>query len=702
MSKNIEQIYSTNPITSNNPADLMYFGQSPYGPSNDAAMTFTNFAAQFASPITPSALTEVNDTNVTLTLGGTPSTALLEAVSLTLGWSGTLSPTRGGTGINNGTSTISVGGNFQMSGGYTFEGILTGNTDVTYPTSGTLATTSQLPVAAALTASNDTNVTLTLGGTPSTALLEATSITAGWTGTLSPARGGTGVNNGSSTITIGANFLMSGAYTFEGVLTANTDVTFPTSGTLATTSQLPTGAALTEVNDTNVTLTLGGTPSTALLQATSITAGWTGVLSLARGGTNNGSISPSSGGIVYSTSSALALLAATATANQVLLSGASTTPAWSSATYPATTTINQILYSSSANVIGGISAVNSAVMISSSGGVPSFSTTLPSGLSIPGYQTTITPAALTEANDTNVTLTLSGTPSTALLQAVEITAGWSGTLSLARGGTAAGLTASAGSIAYSSASAIALTAAGTSGQLLASAGTGEPVWTTNTYPSTDSKGDLLYASAANTIGGLGIGSTGNILTIASGLPAWTTATYPSTTTINQILYSSAASVVGGITTADSSVLLTNSSGVPAWASTIAAANLIALGNSGVSAIKSTTFSLASATNSTATISSIGFTPSLCIVFANVNDAAATSWGMDNGTQSFCIFNNGGASSGEFGNYSAGSIVAVTGASAEQVSGSVVFSSSSSGEATWTFSKTGSPTGTLTIIALFFK
>jgi hypothetical protein len=39
-----------------------------------------------------------------------------------------------------------------------------------------------------LTAANDTNVTLTLGGTPATALLQAASITAGWTGTLAAAR----------------------------------------------------------------------------------------------------------------------------------------------------------------------------------------------------------------------------------------------------------------------------------------------------------------------------------------------------------------------------------------------------------------------------------------------------------------------------------------------------------------------------------
>jgi hypothetical protein len=44
----------------------------------------------------------------------------------------------------------------------------------------------------------------------------------------------------------------------------------------------PSGAALTSTNDTNITLTLGGTPSTALLQATSMTMGWTGTLADSR------------------------------------------------------------------------------------------------------------------------------------------------------------------------------------------------------------------------------------------------------------------------------------------------------------------------------------------------------------------------------------------------------------------------------------
>lgn len=54
-------------------------------------------------------LSRINDTNVTLTLGGSPLTSLLHAASLTLGWSGQLAVSRGGTGA--GTLTGYLKGN---------------------------------------------------------------------------------------------------------------------------------------------------------------------------------------------------------------------------------------------------------------------------------------------------------------------------------------------------------------------------------------------------------------------------------------------------------------------------------------------------------------------------------------------------------------------------------------------------------------
>jgi hypothetical protein len=478
------------------------------GTTNVTFPTSGTLATTSQLPI-PAALTEVDDTNVTMTLGGTPATALLQAVSMTLGWTGELSPTRGGTGVNNGASTLTLGGSLTTAGAFASTFTMTGTTNVTFPTIGTLATTSQLPIPAALTEVNDTNVTMTLGGTPATALLQAVSMTLGWTGELSPTRGGTGVNNGASTLTLGGSLTTAGAFASTFTMTGTTNVTFPTSGTLATTSQLPIPAALTEIDDTNVTMTLGGTPATALLQAVSMTLGWTGQLSLARGGTN-ANLTASNGGIVYSTASELAILAGTSTANQMLQSGASSSPAWSSATWPSTTTINQLLYSSATNTVSGLTTNNSALLITTASGIPQFTTSLTDGQLvigstgnspavanlIGGTNVTITngpgsitinaagsgvvPAALTEVNDTNVTMTLGGTPATALLQAVSMTLGWTGQLSLARGGTNANLTASNGAIVYSTASTLALTSPLTNGQLVIGSTGSAPVTTTLT------------------------------------------------------------------------------------------------------------------------------------------------------------------------------------------------------------------------------
>jgi hypothetical protein len=194
-------------------------------------------------------------------------------------------------------------------------------------------------------------------------------------GIISGNYGGTGVANVGKTITLGDNFTTSGAFPITLTVTGATNVTLPTSGTLLSN----TPAALTEVDDTNVTLTLGGTPSTALLQATSITAGWSGQLSLARGGTN-ASLVASNGGIFYSTATGGSILSGTVTANQVLLSGSATAPYWSTATYPPDTTVNQVLYSSATNTVNGLATANNGVLVTSAGGVPSISSTLPTAV----------------------------------------------------------------------------------------------------------------------------------------------------------------------------------------------------------------------------------------------------------------------------------------------------------------------------------
>lgn len=78
--------------------------------------------------------------------------------------------------------------------------------------------------------------------------------------------------------------------------------------------------------------------------------------------------------VVGEGTSNVAFVGPSATTGQILQSqGSSADPAFSTATYPATTTINQVLYSSSANVVGGITAVIDGVLISNhASGVPSW------------------------------------------------------------------------------------------------------------------------------------------------------------------------------------------------------------------------------------------------------------------------------------------------------------------------------------------
>jgi hypothetical protein len=92
-------------------------------------------------------------------------------------------------------------------------------------------------------------------------------------------------------------------------------------------------------------------------------------ITLAHGGTS-AALTASNGGIFYSTATAGAILSGTATAQQLLMSGSSTAPIWSTSTYPTTNAINTLLYASSANVMAALATVNSAGLLTSAGGVP--------------------------------------------------------------------------------------------------------------------------------------------------------------------------------------------------------------------------------------------------------------------------------------------------------------------------------------------
>jgi hypothetical protein len=152
------------------------------------------------------------------TTGFTPNSATSGAVTL----AGTLITSNGGTGL----SSYTAGDLAYYASGTALTKLAIGATGSFLSSTGSAP---QWSAPAALTKTDDTNVTLTLGGSASTALLNAASLTLGWTGQLATSRGGTGLSaftaNGvfyaSSTSAIG----QSANLTFNGTTLVANDIT---------------------------------------------------------------------------------------------------------------------------------------------------------------------------------------------------------------------------------------------------------------------------------------------------------------------------------------------------------------------------------------------------------------------------------------------------------------------------------------------
>jgi len=210
-------------------------GQTTYATGDILYASASNTLSKLAKPATASYLKMAAD--------GTPSwdTLGLDDITatgtVTTGtWNATaIAPAYGGTGVANGSNnTITFTGNFTL--GVT----LSGNTSVTFPTSGTLVNTSVTSLSSLATVGTITSGTWNAG-------------------VIAGQYGGTGVANTGKTITLGGNLTTSGAYASTFTMTGATSVTFPTSGTLATTSSTMTGTW----NGTAIGSTYGGTGLTS-------------------------------------------------------------------------------------------------------------------------------------------------------------------------------------------------------------------------------------------------------------------------------------------------------------------------------------------------------------------------------------------------------------------------------------------------------
>jgi hypothetical protein len=463
--------------------------------SNAAANTYFGNATAGATPpshTSAGALTKIDDTNVTLTLSANAPTSLLQAVSLTLGWTGTLSETRGGTA----QSTYSTGDILYASG---------------------VNTLSKLPIG---TVGQQLTVS---GGVPIWSSGGTGTVTSFSSGNLSPLFT-TSVATATTTPALSFTLSNAGAGTWFGNNT----------GAL-TTPSFNSAGALSKVDDTNITLTLGGSPLTALLNATSLTLGWTGQLGLTRGGTN-ASLTASNGGIVYSTATALAI-SAVGTSGQVLTSSGAGAPTW---TTPTTGTITG---SGTANTISkftGASAIGNST-ITDNGTTVNIGSSF---LTWSGTSATFTPTG-------NFTVDLTAGISMVVIgdDKFKMTNAGGFTATLAN----AGLTANRIFTLPNVAGTFALI---NGGQAFTSA-----IWNASviseiyggTNQATYATGDILYASAANTLSKLPIGTAGQQLTVAGGIPTWSSG---GTGTVTSVSVVTANGFAGTVATATSTPAIT--------------------------------------------------------------------------------------------------------------------------------------------------
>lgn len=219
-----------------------------------------------------------------------------------------------------------------------------------------------------------------------------------------------GVLGESNTIRIGNKFVATTATYIAGINGVNVGsvskvvtINAVSSGDKLGSATLTAGAGITITPTANL-ITITATPA--------------GILPLANGGTN-AALTASAGGLVYSTTAGLDISTPAGGANRLFLSGTSGTGAptpttftipntitgtsgkfwrsngtnmlFSTVTYADSYNINDIVYASSANTLSGLASAASAVLLTNSSSVPTYSSAMTNGQMIMG-STGATPA----------------------------------------------------------------------------------------------------------------------------------------------------------------------------------------------------------------------------------------------------------------------------------------------------------------------
>lgn len=650
MSKTLAQIFATNPTTVVNNTDLFYLVQSPYTPGTDAAITGADLKnAMGTGTVNPGLINQLGYyaaagstiSGLTTANNGTliTSAAGVPSILAAPASTGNFLQSNNALPPSWSASTLTLGGNFTMSGAFTFTGTLTGNTSVTFPTSGTLATT-------AGTVTNASNIAITDDTTTNASMLPVWVTTN--TGFLPAKVSSTKITFNPSTATLTTT-------TFVGALSGNaTTATTATNANNVATTQVSTNASffpLFVASSTNgnqaVDLGTGLTfnPSTNTLSTTTFSGALSGNATTATTATNsnNSAITDDT-----TTNATMDVVWVTTNTGNLPLKTSSSKLNWN----PSTGTLSATTFS------GAFSGT-----VTNADNINITDDTTTNASMLPVWVTTNTGHLPAKVSSTKITFN----PSTATLTTTTFSGALSGnatTATTATNATNTGITDDT-------------TTNATVYPTWVTANTGNlPQKVTSTKLSFNPSTGLLSLTTA-----LGVSSGGTGLT---------------STTVNQLLYSSASNVIAGLATANNGVLVTNGSGVPSIAAAIAATNLLPLGNSGVSVISSTTYDLSTASG-TKTISGLAFQPSLVVFLSSVAGGGTTvaSIGFDNGTLPGSVSKIGT----NWNISTTNSLVLTTSGGNNQVGHITSFTSDGF---VITFTKTGTPTGTATIVFLAFK